>query len=61
MFYKNKEIRMYRYALRRLVSLIPVLFGVALIVFTLLYMTPGDPARMVLGDLATEEMTAELP
>lgn len=50
---------MYRYALRRLVSLVPVLVGVAFIVFTLLYMTPGDPARMVLGDLATDEMTAE--
>jgi peptide/nickel transport system permease protein len=50
---------MYRYAIRRLVSLVPVLVGVAFIVFTLLYMTPGDPARMALGDLATDEMTAE--
>ncbi|MDR1049202.1 MAG: ABC transporter permease [Synergistaceae bacterium] len=50
---------MYRYAIRRLVSLVPVLAGVAFIVFTLLYMTPGDPARMALGDLATDEMTAE--
>jgi peptide/nickel transport system permease protein len=39
--------------------LVPVLIGVAFIVFSLLYMTPGDPARMVLGDLATDDMIAE--
>ncbi|MDR3231458.1 MAG: ABC transporter permease [Synergistaceae bacterium] len=50
---------MYRYALWRLVSLVPVLVGVAFIVFTLLYITPGDPARMALGDLATDEMVWE--
>lgn len=50
---------MLRYVLGRLLSLIPVLIGVAFIVFTLLYITPGDPARTVLGDLATEEMVAE--
>ena len=31
----------------------------AFCVFTLLYLTPGDPARMVLGDLATEEAVQE--
>jgi peptide/nickel transport system permease protein len=48
-----------RYVTWRLISLIPVLVGVAFIVFTLLYITPGDPARMVLGDLATDDMIAE--
>lgn len=46
---------MLKYILRRVLFLIPVLIGVAFCVFTLLYFTPGDPARMVLGDLATEE------
>ncbi len=46
---------MLRYIVRRVLFLIPVLLGVAFCVFTLLYLTPGDPARMVLGDLATEE------
>lgn len=32
-----------------------MLAGVALIVFTLLYITPGDPARMMLGERASEE------
>ena len=50
---------MLRYIVRRVLFLIPVLLGVAFCVFTLLYLTPGDPARMVLGDLATEEAVQE--
>ncbi len=50
---------MITYIFRRVVSLIPVLIGVAFIVFSLLFFTPGDPARMVLGDLATEEAVQE--
>lgn len=50
---------MIKYIIRRVLFLIPVLLGVAFCVFTLLYLTPGDPARMVLGDLATEEAVNE--
>ncbi|MBQ3458849.1 MAG: ABC transporter permease, partial [Synergistaceae bacterium] len=50
---------MLKYILRRIIMLIPVLLGVAFCVFTLLYFTPGDPARMVLGDLATDEAIKE--
>jgi len=46
---------MLKYILKRILSMIPVIIGVAFIVFTLLYITPGDPARMALGDMATEE------
>lgn len=35
--------------------MIPVLFGVTLVVFTIMYFTPGDPASIILGDMATEE------
>ena len=35
--------------------MIPVLLGVSLLIFTLLYFTPGDPATSILGDMATEE------
>ena len=45
---------MVRYALKRILAMIPVLLGISLVIFTLLYFTPGDPARMLLGDLATE-------
>lgn len=46
---------MIKYIIRRLLLLIPVLLGVTFIVFTMLYITPGDPAKMVLGDTATPE------
>ena len=42
---------MHRYVLRRLLLVIPVLLGVALVVFTMLYLTPGNPAKMILGCL----------
>lgn len=50
---------MLKYIFKRILFLIPVIIGVAFIVFSLLYFTPGDPARMVLGDMATEESLNE--
>ncbi|MGO4737252.1 ABC transporter permease [Bosea sp. 2KB_26] len=44
---------MIPYILRRLVSTIPVLAFVALFVFLLLRLTPGDPAVLIAGDQAT--------
>jgi peptide/nickel transport system permease protein len=35
--------------------MIPVLLGVSLVVFVMSYFTPGDPAVMILGDMATQE------
>ena len=46
---------MHRYVLKRLLMLIPVLFGVALVVFFIMDLTPGDPAVIVAGDDATPE------
>jgi len=51
---------MLRYAIKRILSMIPVLLGISFLIFTLLYFTPGDPARMLLGDLATEEEVVAL-
>ncbi|OPJ56480.1 nickel ABC transporter permease [Alkalithermobacter paradoxus] len=45
---------MYKYILRRLLMLIPVMLGVTFIVFSIMYMTPGDPAQMILGESAPE-------
>lgn len=50
---------MIKYIFKRVLSLIPVMLGVAFIVFTLLYLTPGDPARIVLGEQATAEALHE--
>jgi len=46
---------MLKYILKRLLWIIPVLIGVAIIVFTILYFSPGDPAVLALGDNATPE------
>lgn len=45
---------------RRLVQMIPVLFGVTIIVFALLQMIPGDPATAMLGMQARPESLAAL-
>jgi peptide/nickel transport system permease protein len=49
-----------RYILRRLLLLIPVLILVAVIVFSLVHLTPGDPASMMLGRDATIEQKEAL-
>jgi peptide/nickel transport system permease protein len=48
------------YVAKRLLSLIPVLFGISLIVFFLIRLIPGDPAATLLGAHATEQSVAEL-
>ncbi|MBP2026330.1 peptide/nickel transport system permease protein [Acetoanaerobium pronyense] len=45
---------MHKYILRRLLMLIPVILGVTFIIFTMMYFTPGDPARIMLGEAAAE-------
>ena len=37
-----------RYLLRRLVLIIPVLFGMSVIVFTIMHVIPGDPVQLML-------------
>lgn len=46
---------MLKYIIKRLLWIIPVLIGVTIIVFTILYFSPGDPAYLALGDNATPE------
>jgi peptide/nickel transport system permease protein len=51
---------MARFLIRRLLSVVPVLFVVAIIVFLALRLGPGDPAAILAGDSATPEMIAAL-
>ena len=51
---------MYRFILKRLIMLIPVLLGVSFIVYTIMSFTPGDPVQMMLGDNYSEEAYAAL-
>lgn len=46
---------MKRYIIKRILSLIPVLIIVSIVIFSLIHLTPGDPARTMLGDQATEQ------
>lgn len=51
---------MFKYIVKRLLFLIPVLLGVTFIIFMLLSVTTGDPAVIILGDAATPEAVAQL-
>ncbi|MFC5971230.1 ABC transporter permease [Halomarina salina] len=42
-----------RFVLQRLLLLIPVLFGVATLVFAILHLAPGDPAKVIVGQRAS--------
>ena len=46
---------MLKYIMKRFIFVIPVLLGATLLVFTIMEFTPGDPARLILGDEATQE------
>jgi peptide/nickel transport system permease protein len=46
---------MLTYFIRRVLYIIPVLLGVSLITFLIAKVTPGDPARMMAGKVATQE------
>ncbi|MGL5099945.1 MAG: ABC transporter permease, partial [Fusobacteriaceae bacterium] len=51
---------MHKYIFRRLLMLIPVLLGVSFLVFTILSLTPGDPAQLILGESAPKEAIMKL-
>jgi len=51
---------MLKYIAKRLAAMIPVILGVTLIVYLIMSLAPGDPARTILGEQATEEQVNEL-
>lgn len=51
---------MLSYLLRRLIATIPVMLLVAVFVFMLLRLTPGDPAAIIAGDYANDAQIAEI-
>src|SRR5690349_19006020 len=44
------------YVLRRLAYIIPILFGVSLVCFSLLHLAPGDPMTAVMPEFASPEI-----
>jgi ABC-type dipeptide/oligopeptide/nickel transport system permease component len=51
---------MLRFIVRRLLLTIPVLLGVATLVFSLIHLVPGDPVQAMLGDSATPQDVADV-
>ena len=51
---------MWMYIARRVAAVVPVLLIVALIVFLMLRLTPGDPAAVIGGDSATTADIAKI-
>jgi peptide/nickel transport system permease protein len=49
-----------RYAIRRSLTIVPVLLGVSVLVFSFIHLIPGDPALTMLGERATPEKVAEV-
>lgn len=51
---------MAKYVVKRLILLIPIVLGITFIIFTIMDLTPGDPARLILGPDATAEAVEQL-
>jgi len=49
-------VKVYQYIIRRLLLMVPVLFGVTIITFIISHLVPGDPARLVAGPHAPLEV-----
>jgi peptide/nickel transport system permease protein len=48
------------YIIKRLLQIIPVIFGVTIIAFSLIHIAPGDPARNMLGQHASQQEIDEI-
>ena len=44
---------MWKYTIKRILWMIPVLLGISIVIFTIMYFCPGDPAVAILGNGAT--------
>lgn len=51
---------MLKYILKRILVMIPVLIGITLLVFMIMQLAPGDPARLILGENANTEEVNKL-
>lgn len=53
-------MKLWRYLLRRLLFVLPQVIGITLITFLLVQLIPGDPARLMLGPLASPDSIAQM-
>lgn len=52
--------QMLKYMIKRILLLIPVLLGISLLIFTIMQLAPGNPAREILGENASQEAVDKL-
>jgi peptide/nickel transport system permease protein len=50
----------WRYATKRVLTIVPVLIGISFLVFSFIHLIPGDPATTMLGERATPERVAQV-
>lgn len=51
---------MIKYVVKRLLEMIPIIFALTFVVFTIMYFTPGDPTAVILGNEYTEEASMQV-
>ena len=51
---------MWKYIVKRLVMMVFVVLGVAIVIFSIMYFVPGNPAQIILGSSATQEQVDAL-
>lgn len=51
---------MFQYIVRRLLQLIPVLIGVTILVFSLMHLSPGNPAHIIAGESAPKATVEQI-
>lgn len=51
---------MIKYILKRLLMMLPILIGISLLIFFVMSLSPGDPARLILGENVPQEQVDEL-
>ena len=51
---------MIKFVIKRILTIIPVLLAVAIVIFTILYFSPGDPIKLQLGDNYNPEQYQEM-
>jgi len=51
---------MFQFIVRRVIQLIPVLIGVSIFVFSLMHITPGNPAHIIAGESAPESTVEQI-
>lgn len=51
---------MLKYVVKRFLMMIPVILGISFILFSIMNLTPGDPARLILGENASQDAVEKL-